>query len=84
MASNAEARLTADSPSGDWRIQQAADGRIVEFVDAQWSKDDSDLPSGSIGTDVTVLIEGELITQRIVWTSAQLEAAFRDGEGTSS
>jgi hypothetical protein len=65
--------------SDDWRTNWLPDGRRVEFMDARW--DDAvldDDPPGSIGVLVTVAVEDQIETHRIVWTSERLEQVHSD------
>jgi hypothetical protein len=61
-----------------WRFHQLPDGRVAECVDVQWARVSGDEAPGTIGIDVTILIDGHLETHRIDWTSERLERAFRE------
>jgi hypothetical protein len=62
---------------GDWRTQRLDDGRIVEFLDARWAQDDGSEPAGTIPVAVTVAVDGEVRTHRVLLTSEQIERGFR-------
>jgi hypothetical protein len=75
--------MTGDGGHETWMTQTLPDGRVCEFIDAQWAPDDGAEPPGTIGVLVTALVDGAIETHRLLWTSERLERAFRESEERS-
>ena len=56
------------------------DGRVVEFVSGSWAEASPDDPPNGLPMDITIAIDGEIITKRIFMTDDQMRAAFKDAD----
>lgn len=53
------------------------DGRVIEFLDAQWGTDDGTEPPGTVPVVVTASVDGKVATVRVLLTAEQTLAVVR-------
>jgi hypothetical protein len=60
--------------SENWRRRTLPDGRVAEFLGAEWEPDDGTEPPGTIRIRVHYTVGGQASSKVVLLSSADLEA----------